>query len=152
MASETQAVRRPAGAGVPPGAIVAWIVCGLFVGLAADLMQPAGAFVLFLTVVFAIVAVVCALFSFVPPIRTLMRAAALFALVSLVLFGAFAAAQRFLAQPEARGRGVLAALVPGAEDLQRFLLAEAARREARGVEAAASSAPELLLRDRKSVV
>lgn len=144
MAVETQAVRRSSGMGAPPGAVVAWIVCGLFVGLAADLMQPAGPFVLFLTGVFAIVAVVCALLSFVPPIRALMRAAALFALVSLVLFGAFAILQRFLAQPQARQRGVIAAVVPGAEDLQRFLLAEAARREARGVEPASVAEAPLL--------
>jgi hypothetical protein len=137
MAGESQGARRSIGA----GALVAWITCAAFVGAAADLMQPAGPFGLFLTAVFAVVAIVCALLSFVPPIRSLMRAAAVFALASVVLFGLFTVLQRVAAQPQARARGVIAAVIPGAEDVQRFLLAEAARREDRGVEPEASALP-----------
>jgi hypothetical protein len=116
------------GGGVP--AIAAWITCALFVGLAADLIQPAGSFVLFLTGVFVVVAIVTALLSFLPPLKW-MRAAAGCALVSVVVFAALAILQRYVApQPAGERRGFIAALVPPAIDLQRVLLAEATKREA----------------------
>jgi hypothetical protein len=132
------------GGGVP--AIAAWITCALFVGLAADLIQPAGNFVLFLAGVFVAVAIVTALLSFLPPLKW-MRAAAGCALVSVVVFGGFAVLQRYVApQPAGERRGFIAALVPPAVDLQRVLLAEAAKREeimkdVAGPQAAPAAAP-----------
>jgi hypothetical protein len=116
------------GGGVP--AIAAWITCALFVGLAADLIQPAGNFVLFLTGVFVVVAILTALLSFLPPLKW-MRAAAGCALVSVIVFGALAVLQRYVApQPAGERRGFIAALAPPAIDLQRVLLAEATKLEA----------------------
>jgi hypothetical protein len=132
------------GGGVP--AIAAWITCALFVGLAADLIQPAGNFVLFLAGVFVVVAIVTALMSFLPPLKW-MRAAAGCALVSVIVFGVFAVLQRYVApQPAGERRGFIAALVPPAVDLQRVLLAEAAKREeimkdVAGPQAAPAAAP-----------
>lgn len=145
--SKPEAAAAPATKrGLSFAALIAWIVCAAFVALSADLMQPAGPFLVFLAAVFSVVLVVCALLSFLPPIRTLMRAAAVFALASVFIFGVFAALQRFVApQPRGLERGLLAAIAPGVEDVQRFLLAEAARRENRGVEAAPEAPPPVPL-------
>jgi hypothetical protein len=128
MAGPPPGAKSGGGGGVP--AIAAWITCALFVGLAADLIQPAGNFVLFLAGVFVAVAIITALLSFLPPIKSMMRAAAGCALVSVIVFGGFAVLQRYVApQPAGEKRGFVAALVPPAIDLQRVLLAEAAKRE-----------------------
>lgn len=118
------------GGGLSLSTIIGYLVCAVFVALVADIMQPAGPFVLYLAVVFVVVAIVCALLSFAPPLRGVMRAAASFALLSVVIYGAVFALQSFVApKPQGERRGFVAAMVPPAQDLQRWILAEARKRE-----------------------
>lgn len=122
--------------------MLGYAVCALFVALVADIMQPMGPFVLYLAVVFVVVAIVCALLSFAPPLRGVMRAAASFALLSVLIYGVFFALQSYLApQPAGERRGFLAAMVPPAQDVQRWILAEAKKREDLNPEPAAAAAP-----------
>jgi hypothetical protein len=118
---------RPA---IGMAAYAAWIICAVFVGLAADIMQPRGSFVLFLAMVFVVVAIVAALLSFLPVFKATLRAAAFCALLSAVVFAGFAGLQRYLSpQPAGVQRGFIAALLPPARGFQRFVLAEAEKRE-----------------------
>jgi hypothetical protein len=119
------------GGGLSFATMIGYAVCALFVALVADIMQPMGPFVLYLAVVFVVVTVVCALLSFAPPLKGVMQAAARFALLSVLIYGAFYALQTFVApKPLGERRGFVAAMIPPAQDLQRWILAEAKKREA----------------------
>lgn len=122
---------QPAGAakGLGFGVYLACGICALFVAFAADLMQPRGPFLLFQTVVFALVTAVLALLSFLPAMKRTLRSAAAVALVSVIVFGAVLAVRTYIAPEKAKERGVLATFLPPAKDLQRFILAESKKRE-----------------------
>lgn len=128
--------------GLSVSTVLGYLVCAVFVALVADIMQPQGPFVFYLAVVFVVVAVMCALLSFAPPLRSVMRAAASFAVVSVVIFGLFFGLQSFVApKPAGEQRGFLAAMIPPAQDVQRWILAEAKKRENLNPEIAAAPVP-----------
>jgi hypothetical protein len=119
-----------AGGGLSLSTLIGYTVCALMVALVADILQPMGPFVFYLAVVFVVVTVVAALLSFAPPLKGVMRAAARFALLSVLLYGGFWALQAFVApKPLGERRGFIAAMIPPAQGLQRWILAEAKKRE-----------------------
>lgn len=133
-----------AGTGIGVGASIAGTATALITAITADLLQPFGPFAMALTGVFGVVAVIAVLLSLLPPLTGLLRPLAGFAIVSAIVFGAFAGLQNFVApKPAGPTQGFLASILPPAADVQALALAALTPKQDVAVEPAGIVAPTL---------
>ncbi|MDZ4776753.1 MAG: hypothetical protein SGJ23_08210 [Alphaproteobacteria bacterium] len=112
-----------AGSGIGIGASIAGTATALITAVTADILQPFGPIAIALTGVFGVVAVIAVLLSLLPPLTGLLRPLAGFAIVSAIVFGAFAGLQNFVApKPSGPAKGFLATVLPPAADVQALAL------------------------------
>lgn len=110
------------GAGMAFPVILGALICAAFGGLLADLMTPYGPVVLTLGIAFAALTLVAGVLSFLPPLTSLLRPVATFALINAIVCGVLIGLWYIAPKPAATERGVVASMVPFGSTLQSIVV------------------------------